>query len=409
MGFYIRKSFSEGPIRINLSKSGLGVSAGVRGARIGVGPRGAYVAGGRGGLYFRQNLKLNKRSHNNRTTNSNQILVDTGVTYKESRRNHINTKTINSNILTKREKKYQFFLILFVLSLGLVSFSIKMIVIPIIFLVLTIHYYKKDKRIKEELRIVDELRSRFINSFELDKIKEVSSEIDLLSLQNKTVLGFEVIQELIYKYRDNLSQIDREVLESLTQLFALDRDDIKNIKYAVFSKIFNESIEDDFLDKNEEKRLLDYAKEMGLESGTIRDELEVISQMATIRDELANELSPIDIDISIQKSEKCYYETEGKLLNSKILRSYTVDGERIKEVGYVVKKEGSIYLTNKRILLVGNGTYEIRLNKIIDIVADNESNIVEFIVDGKKKPIILTVPNIAVFISKVHKAIEKFV
>jgi hypothetical protein len=56
MGFYIRKSVSLGPLRFNLSKSGIGVSAGVRGFRFGSGPRGNYVHMGRQGLYYRHTL-----------------------------------------------------------------------------------------------------------------------------------------------------------------------------------------------------------------------------------------------------------------------------------------------------------------------------------------------------------------
>jgi hypothetical protein len=56
MGFYLRKSVRVGPFRFNLSKSGVGVSAGVRGLRLGVGPRGNYVHVGRGGLYYRATL-----------------------------------------------------------------------------------------------------------------------------------------------------------------------------------------------------------------------------------------------------------------------------------------------------------------------------------------------------------------
>lgn len=57
MGFYLRKSFRAGPIRFNLSKSGIGVSAGVTGARLGMSSTGgAYVHGGRGGLYYRKSL-----------------------------------------------------------------------------------------------------------------------------------------------------------------------------------------------------------------------------------------------------------------------------------------------------------------------------------------------------------------
>lgn len=56
MGFYIRKSVRVGPLRFNLSKSGIGVSTGVPGLRVGSGPRGTYIHMGRGGLYYRQTL-----------------------------------------------------------------------------------------------------------------------------------------------------------------------------------------------------------------------------------------------------------------------------------------------------------------------------------------------------------------
>lgn len=56
MGFYLRKSISVGPLRFNLSKSGIGVSAGVKGFRVGMGPRGNYVHMGRGGVYYRATL-----------------------------------------------------------------------------------------------------------------------------------------------------------------------------------------------------------------------------------------------------------------------------------------------------------------------------------------------------------------
>jgi Protein of unknown function (DUF4236) len=57
MSWYIKKSFRFGPIRFNLSKSGIGVSGGVKGFRVGTGPRGPYVHAGRGGIYYRKSLK----------------------------------------------------------------------------------------------------------------------------------------------------------------------------------------------------------------------------------------------------------------------------------------------------------------------------------------------------------------
>ncbi len=56
MGIYLRKSIRVGPLRFNLSGSGIGVSTGIPGLRIGFGPRGNYVHAGRGGLYYRATL-----------------------------------------------------------------------------------------------------------------------------------------------------------------------------------------------------------------------------------------------------------------------------------------------------------------------------------------------------------------
>lgn len=51
MSFYIRKCFKIGPLRLNLSKSGLGASVGTKGARLGLSAKGRlYTHLGRCGL-----------------------------------------------------------------------------------------------------------------------------------------------------------------------------------------------------------------------------------------------------------------------------------------------------------------------------------------------------------------------
>lgn len=61
VGFYVRKSLKAGPFRFNLTKSGLGVSAGVPGFRVGSGPRGNYVRLGAGGVYYQTSLGAGPR------------------------------------------------------------------------------------------------------------------------------------------------------------------------------------------------------------------------------------------------------------------------------------------------------------------------------------------------------------
>jgi hypothetical protein len=62
MGWSFRKSIVMGPLRVNVSQSGVGASVGVRGARVAVGPRGTYVSFGAGGFRYRRKLSSSPSS-----------------------------------------------------------------------------------------------------------------------------------------------------------------------------------------------------------------------------------------------------------------------------------------------------------------------------------------------------------
>ena len=67
MPFYIKKSIRVAPgVRVNVSKSGLGLSAGVKGARISVGSRGTQINAGRDGIYYRKQLSAPRRQRSAR-------------------------------------------------------------------------------------------------------------------------------------------------------------------------------------------------------------------------------------------------------------------------------------------------------------------------------------------------------
>lgn len=95
MSFYVRKTVKAGPFRVNLSRSGIGVSTGVPGLRVGTGPRGSYVRVGAHGVYYRQTLSPPARSRGvprhpqpplrPRSTTADQVLMEdvTGATTLE--------------------------------------------------------------------------------------------------------------------------------------------------------------------------------------------------------------------------------------------------------------------------------------------------------------------------------------
>jgi len=66
MGLYLRKSIKVGPLRFNLSKSGVGVSTGIKGFRVGTGHRGNYIHMGAGGIYYRATITSSNSANNGR-------------------------------------------------------------------------------------------------------------------------------------------------------------------------------------------------------------------------------------------------------------------------------------------------------------------------------------------------------
>jgi Protein of unknown function (DUF4236) len=64
MGFGFRKSFSSGPFRFTLSKSGISSSFGVKGARVTMGPRGTHISVGSHGFYYRERIGPSRESRN---------------------------------------------------------------------------------------------------------------------------------------------------------------------------------------------------------------------------------------------------------------------------------------------------------------------------------------------------------
>ncbi len=96
MSFYIRKSVKFGPIRFNISKSGVGVSAGVKGARIATGPSGTYIHLGRNGVYYRQKID-GSVSNNESSTPKNPNA--------SNHSNFVNPETINVDNLIESTNK----------------------------------------------------------------------------------------------------------------------------------------------------------------------------------------------------------------------------------------------------------------------------------------------------------------
>jgi hypothetical protein len=107
MALYLKKTFKFGPFSINLSKSGIGFSAGIKGARVSKGPRGTFVNIGKNGIYYRKSLT----SFNNIVSeNSKAVQSNNGISNKNIQNidfQNIETTDLNNLVDSEFEEEFR--------------------------------------------------------------------------------------------------------------------------------------------------------------------------------------------------------------------------------------------------------------------------------------------------------------
>src|SRR5678816_2516911 len=132
----------------------------------------------------------------------------------------------------------------------------------------------------------------------------------------------------------------------------------------------------------------------GVSKTAVSREMSAVRQFIQARPLQEGHIPTIEAAINLQRGEVCHHHTNGSLLEKKVLRTYTVDGERHKDEGLTISKTGEIYITSKRVLIVGDGTTTIEHTKILDTEIDADNEVISITKDGRQKPLFLRVPDL---------------
>ncbi|TDX48315.1 DUF4236 domain-containing protein [Orenia marismortui] len=418
MGLFFRKSFKAGPIRLNLSKSGIGVSAGVKGARVGVSSKGkGYVSGSAGPLRYRKTIGGGKGTATSQGTQrrstrkiTKEVFVDTKVTYSSD----VKTTDVNIEKIPPMPEKFSMKRFYALGFLGLIMANPVTILASIVFFIIAIKRTKQNSKLKKDKDIAKELHEKLVNAIgntNKEEFENIFSEIISLKAHPKLEDYFNsfTLHSILYCLSEIEDEnfITKDELNNIKNKLGLSDERYRSIKVITFRSMFDDFLKDYELDEEEEQSIRRLISLLDLSERDIRSELKTIEVMSQIRKEAESNLEPIEVDVNIQKSEDCYYSTKAKIIKEKKISQQTVEGVTYKKIGHVVEKKGTAYLTNKRILLVGSGTYSTKLNKILDVLVTPENNIIELIIDGRKSPLIYTTPESTLFAAKIQKAIEE--
>ena len=369
MGLYLRKSFSFGPLRLNLSKSGLGLSAGVKGARVGIGPRGTYVHGGRHGLYYRKHLS--------------------------SRKSRSRSGADGEGCAT---------LILAVIAIGLGVWVFKWLIgHPALFAALiaaavTIPAARLWVRVRRKKLIAaykNALDTAFVltdtppDTVALVSLEEQRRKLPKTSTANKKLRKIEadVYQAVLDKILDDgfVTAQEAKSIAALEQVVTLEADTMLRAKKDIFSAAYLKAIDDRKITRHEVDRLTNLIRGLGIPRDEIKQELDIVQEIIDAQS-LKLPLDPIppnQLSIRLHHHEEAYHQCSAQVLSRRKSRKSPTGYE------YVVRRNGTMVVTNKRVLVIGKGTTTIRYSEIADIDIDIDEGIIEVSKTTAMRPIIL--------------------
>ena len=424
MGFYLRKSFRAGPIRFNLSKSGIGASLGVTGARVGLSSQGrAYVHGGRGGVYYRKTLGGGRRRQGDpagvdgpstpelvapataapiRTSPAArgpaiELTEDTGATYGALREQEQAAEAMAAPV---REAPPSYgWLALAAVAAGLLLPSpLPAAVAAAVFAALVALGVRRGRR-----RAAGDAYGRLldarvaadpITNDERDAIVAAHRDprltpADARYFEERTYLA--LLEDAAASDASDPRAFER--LAEVDGLVGLDPAFRHRARLDVYSRAHVEAVSDHDLTEAEERALDRVRAAFELTDEELADELSLLDRLLELRAIRDGDLPVVDSTVKLTSREVCHLESEGRLLKRRLLRSFSRDGQRYKVRGYVIDKEGTLVVTGRRVALVHQGVTSFPIGKILDVEVDHDRGLLILTRDNVATPTCLTTPD----------------
>ena len=413
MGFYLRKSFRAGPIRFNLSKSGIGVSAGVTGARLGMSSAGrAYVHGGRGGLYYRKSL--GSGSGRGRSGAAGDIAPqeaasrepvelteETGATYGSPEQPE-ETDRFETPARPGSTSGWSVLCLVgaFLLAalLDWIPWAIAGAGSVLAGLGVGVLGLVRERVGDAYGRLLDE---RLGASDSITITGDVQSEIDAARAGRWLVpADARYFEQLAYSTLveagmatgwEEPADLDR--LARAEEVLSLDPEFVRRAKLDAYRRAHVEATADHDLTNAEEAALERARTAFDLSDDDLAEELSLVDRLRGLRAIQGGALPRVEAATKLRSGEVCHLQSEGRLLKRRVLRSFSRNRQRYKVRGFVIDKAGKLLVTNKRILLIHKGTTSISLARIVDLEVDEDRQLLTLTRDGPVTPSYLTTPD----------------
>jgi hypothetical protein len=246
-----------------------------------------------------------------------------------------------------------------------------------------------------------------------------------------------------------------ELREGLEKIFGMSQEKSREIRVALFATEVEAALEDHLLSQQEEWGMQALMAVLGLSAEDVGAELQVLQIAGNLRRQMEQYLQAVDSPVSLLRGETAYAVFDPvRLLNERVLNRYQKDQVQYRELGYEAELEGSLVVTERRLIFVGREagqnsdsasggvarntsgnitganrenatvrvppgssdrnhgrfsgqsamrTREYRLNRLADVITDPARNLLELVFTDRKSPVTLTGPECVVMGAKIEQ------
>lgn len=417
MAFYLRKHFNMGPLRINLSKGGVGLSAGVTGARVGLNRKGVYVHGGRHGMYYRKHLKKGQRGRGKtvpgqqarRDDGKAELFVDTGAAYpapftpEEARPPEVNLPDLPS--LSPR--------LGYTIGIGLLLSVVLLVAAPPVGGVAllatgaeaTRFGWMRSRRNRAARAAWENVHEALTNQNEVSPLLDTLNQA--LGPAQRRWLHARCYALLLDRLIEDSDVVDTDLVVRFEDSADVPASLQSTLKQAIFAEVVDAVVEDHVLTEEEEEAVDALADRLGLRPSDIAAERAMLNALRAEREIHAAPLTPVNSGVSLKQGEECYYETEARFLVERVQERFQRNNVKYTVRGLEVDMEGTLYLTDRRLLLVGDGTRSYRLRRVLDEELSLHDNTLRLTLDERVSQVIISAPDTHVLAAHLTKVLHE--
>lgn len=367
MGLFLRKAFSSGPVRLNLSKGGLGLSGGVKGARLSAGPRGLHLFSGRGGLYYRKRVGAAKREGGGSGSGCLLILLILAV---------IGLVSVAVSWLGDHPWAAAGF------GAGLLAGLAAWLVVR----------HRRKAALREYRAALEDglvfgeepVSDQLMRALARHRVRVPGSSKWRQSLARTEG---DVYQALLDRVLEDgvITEGERRRLRALEELASMPAEVILAVKLEVFEAAYVDAVADRRITEEEYERLHNLASGLEIPSDIVRPEMEVLEDIRRAQ-ELEPPLPELDPDVSplhVTRNETLHHVGTGQV--------YTRRRDEGEPDGwhYSLKRDGDLVLTSRRLRVEDSGTTTLKLDEIEDLEVDLDRGYVFVYKAGSGRPTIL--------------------